>query len=266
MKTCMQIVWPMKWLVALLGIAIGPHALANPKLTVRAVLQMEQVEAVIQGKTASVTGTFRFDKVFGDPKLSGQVFFPVFCPKGTSATLPDLNFHAKLNGHKAVSYSIATNAPLSLPPFDAYSVAWILATFPPQAFKIWRLEVSYEQELLDGVFYYLPILGEARQSHEPFEIRVKADRPICSIGKAGGVITKGANELLFMPVNLRPISVSTNPGDATRAFADRQGATGVTVTNLSWSTKLRSHTPLSDPSIEAAERINLLQKQRPLRR
>ena len=219
MKNHIHSVWPTKWLLALTGIAIASPALANPKLTVRAVLQMEQVEAVIHGDTARVSGSFRFDKVRGNPKDSGQIFFPVFCQKGTSAALRNLDFRAKLNGHKALSCGLVTNAPLSLPASDAYSVAWVLVTFPPQAFDTWRLDVSYEQELLNDVFYYLPILGEARQSQEPFEVRVKADRPIYAMGKAGGVITKGPNELLFMPANLRPISVSTNPYEATQTVS-----------------------------------------------
>jgi len=205
-------------LLLLLGLGLTHPAFGNARMSVRSVLETEQVDATIRGETATVTGRFRFRRIYvpdRNPRDDATVYVPLICPKGARSSLEDFQFSLELNGEPATSYSITTNSPIAVPDSDAYSIVWILAKAPFKAVRTWGVQVAYRQQLIDGVFYYLPILGRARPSAEAFRIRVKADRPIHSVGKKGGFIAKGPQDLLFIPANLVMIGVSVSPGSST---------------------------------------------------
>lgn len=207
----------MKWFFVFLSLGLAHIALSNPKLDRPNILLLtERVNVSIQGDTAQVHGLFRFQQgAQREPIVPGgkHVYFPLVVPKSSQPTVADFKFNLELDGRKAVWYAIASKPPVNVPASEAYSLVWILATVPGEPIdRKWGIRVSYEQKLLDGVFYYLPILEKTRSTPEGFEIRVRADRPIQSSGKrAGMVISLGANDLLFTPVNLNMIAVTAPP-------------------------------------------------------
>ncbi len=204
----------MKWFSILLSLGLAQITLSNPKVDGPNILLLtERVNVSIQGDTAQVHGFFRFQQgARPEPIVPGgkHVYFPLVVPKNSQPTVADFKFSLELDGRKAVLYAIASKSPVNVPASEAYSLVWILATVPGEPIDHkWGIRVSYEQKLLDGVFYYLPILQKTRSTLEGLEIQVRADRPIQSSGKrAGMVISLGANDLLFTPVNLNMIAVS----------------------------------------------------------
>jgi hypothetical protein len=211
-------------------VGLAEAAYANAKVvyaSAGALLATERVDAVIAGDTAVVKGEFVFfSEPFYDrsknPSEETRVYFPLFGARGTNWTVEDFKFTLELNGTKPTSYAVATNAPLAAPESPAYSAVWIVARFPNRENLRWtpglrsrfhlRLNVSYEQKLLDGVFYYLPIVEGTRRDSEELSITVQADRPIHSEGKGpGGCVILGARKLVFLPAHLGMIVVSTKP-------------------------------------------------------
>ena len=202
----------MKHLLALLLLLGVPFvALGNAKALSNAVLESERVQASITDDTAKVTGTYHFRRVTRltkDAKEPEGIYFPIVVPKGAIGTAEDFKLTLRLNGLMATNYSVVTNAPVKVPESDAYSLVWILASFPGSRPFNLNVSVQYEQKLLDGKFYYLPILERARPKVDGYEIRVNADRPVRSLGtSAGGVMVKGPRELVFTPVHLGMIIV-----------------------------------------------------------
>jgi len=210
----------MKTLLIVLFATVAHLALGNAKLLDNAILESEQVQVVIKGDTARVEGTFNFRRITRYTKDASEpegVYFPVVAPKGVAWTAVDFKLSLELNGHKATKYAVVTIAPVAVPDNDAYSLVWILASFPEQSRRTLQVVVQYEQTLLNGKFYYLPILGKAQPKPEGYEIRVSADRPIRSLGKgAGGVMVKGPRELVFVPTHLGMIVVVANAEPATQ--------------------------------------------------
>jgi hypothetical protein len=207
----------MKGFLILLVVALAQYALGNAKVLNNAVLLSERVNVAIKDDTATVTGTFRFlqaTRFTKDVTEREGVYFPLVGPKGKKWNVGDFKFELELNGTKATSYVIASNAPVAVTNSEAYSVVWILASFPEQPLRNWRLQVFYQQNLLEGKFYYLPILERTRPSAEGYEIHIQADRPVRSVGKgAGGVMVKGARELVFAPVHLGMLVVEADSGN-----------------------------------------------------
>lgn len=215
------------WALMLVGLAEAAYA--NAKVvyaSAGALLATERVDAVIAGNTAVVKGEFTFSGEFSErtknPSQETRVYFPLIGCRGTNWTVEDFKFALELNGTKPTSYAVATNAPLAAPESPAYSAVWIVARFPNRENLRWtpglrsrfhlRLNVSYEQKLLDGVFYYLPIVEGTRRDSEELSITVQADRPIHSEGKGpGGCVILGARKLVFLPAHLGMIVVSTKP-------------------------------------------------------
>jgi len=206
----------MKWFLICLMAGLAHLALGNAKVTVpNAIMVSEQVEVNIQHDTAQVHGFYRFHMIRvkepGAPE--GKVVFPLILAKGAQPTMEDLEFTMKVNGQKARLYSIMAKPPFELPDSEDYSVVWISVSFPGQPIgPSLSVRVAYQQKLLDGVFYYLPVLDKAKPRPEGFEIRVKADRPVRSVGQgAGGIIQRRPEELIFIPSHLSMIALSTRP-------------------------------------------------------
>ena len=204
----------IKTLWVLLFVALTEAVHGNAKVTWGAILDTERVEVAMEGDTAVVKGEFRFRPVTERTaaKSDGtRVYFPLVRPRGASPTVEQFKFALVLNGTKATSYAITTNAPLAVPESADYSVVWIVATFPDRGYRRAYLEVSYEQPLLDGVFYYLPIVEGTRHGAEGLSITVQSDRPIHSEGKGpGGVVALGPRKLVFVPAHLGMIVVRPN--------------------------------------------------------
>lgn len=204
----------MKHRLVLLLLGVPFLALGNAKVLNNAVLESERVQANIRNDTAHITGTYHFRRVMRltkDSKEPEGVFFPVVVPKGTNGTAEDFKLTLRLNGRSATSYSVVTNAPVKVPESDEYSLVWILASFPGSQSYNLNVSVQYEQKLLDGKFYYLPILERAPPKVDGYEIRVNADRPVRPLGtSAGGVMVKGPRELVFTPVHLGMIIVAAD--------------------------------------------------------
>lgn len=204
----------MKRLLALLLFGVPFLAFGNAKALSNAVLESERVQANITGDTAKVTGTYHFrhvTRLTKDAKEPEGVYFPVVVPKGAIGTAEDFKLRLRLNGLIATNYIVVTHAPVTVAESDAYSLVWILASFPGARPYNFKVSVDYEQKLLDGKFYYLPILEQAPPKVGGYEIRVSANRPVRSLGtSAGGVIVKGPHELVFTPVHLGMIIVATD--------------------------------------------------------
>ena len=215
---------------ALMVVGLAEAAYANAKVvyaSTGALLATERVDAIIAGDTAVVKGEFVFfsEPVYDrskKPSEEARVYFPLFGPRGTNSTVEDFKFTLELNGTKPTSCAVTTNTPLAVPDSSAYSVVWIVAKFPDRKSLRWtpgvtsgirlHLNVSYEQRLLEGVFYYLPIVEKARRESEGLSITVQADRPIHSEGKGpGGCVVHGDRKLVFLPAHLGMIAVSTKP-------------------------------------------------------
>jgi len=204
----------MRWLPALSSVLLVHFALANPKPVAHAIMETEQVDVLIQGDMAIVKGKYLFRRVTffeRNPTGFSKVYFPLACARGTSPALADMKFSLSVDHRDGLAYTIATNAPIIVPPSDDYSLLWILTTVSESTVRSWDIEVSYRQPLIDGVFYYLPILGRAKPNQDAFQIRVKADRPIRWTGKKGGMIAKSPRELVFFPVDQVMISVAADP-------------------------------------------------------
>ena len=220
----------MKTFWALMFVGLGEAAYANAKVvsaSAGALLATERVNAVIAGDTAVVKGDFVFfsEPIYDrskSPSEETRVYFPLFGSRGTNWTTEDFRFTLELNGTKPTSCAVTTNAPLAVPESSAYSVVWIVAKFSDKKSLRWipgvtsgirlHLNVSYEQRLLDGVFYYLPIVERTRRESEGLSITVQADRPIHSEGKGlGGCVVLGPRKLVFLPAHLGMIVVSTKP-------------------------------------------------------
>jgi hypothetical protein len=203
----------MKHLLTLLLLGFPVLVLGNAKVLNNAVLESEQVQAAIKGDTATVTGTYHFRRVIRltkDSKEPEGVYFPVIVPKGATGTAEDFKLVLRLNGLIATNYSVVSNAPVKVLEADAYSVVWILASFPGSPRNNLNVAVQYEQKLLEGKFYYLPILELKRANPKGYEIHVLADRPIKSVGKdSGGLLVKGEREMVFTPSHLNMIIVAT---------------------------------------------------------
>jgi hypothetical protein len=199
-------------ILSFLFLAVTPFAFGNAKVLSDAVLESERVQVTIEGDTARVEGTFHFRRTIRRTRGASEregVYFPLAAPKGETWDAEAFELSLELNGHKATSYSAVSNAPIAVPETRDYSLVWILASFPEQSQRTLQVVVRYEQKLLEEKFYYLPILETARPNAEGYEIRVKADRPIRSIGTgAGGVMAKGPRELVFLPAHLSVIAVA----------------------------------------------------------
>ena len=220
----------MKTFWALLLVGMAETAYANAKVvyaSAGALLATERVDAVIAGDTAVVKGEFVFfSRPFYDRSRSLSeetwVYFPLVGARGTNWTVEDFKFTLELNGVTPTSYAVATNAPLAVPESPAYAVVWIVATFPDRNRLHWtggvtsgirlHLTVSYQQKLLDGVFYYLPIVEKTRRETEELSITVESDRPIHAEGKgSGSCLVLGPRKRVFLPAHLGLIAVSTMP-------------------------------------------------------
>lgn len=205
-------------LTLLLFLTLALNALGNAKVSGEFVLEMERIEAAIQGEQAFVHGTFRFRRAVNLSRSTGGeevIYFPLIRPRDAASVTNDFQLVLKLNGKEATSYVLASNAPLAVPGSDAYAVTWLKASYPKAQLRQWQLQVSFQQSLINGVFYYLPILEKTRAAPEGYEIRVKSDRPIYPVSQGpGGVIRKGARELLFIPSHLSMIAVATQPDPA----------------------------------------------------
>lgn len=205
----------MKPLSSLLFLAATHFAFGNAKALHNAVLESERVQVVIEGNIAKVTGTFQFRRTIRYTKDASQregVYFPVIVPKDAKGVAEDFKLTLRLNGLIATNYAVVSNAPVTVPESDAYSIVWILANFAGPVRHKFNVSVDYEQKLLEGKFYYLPILEKVTTRTVGYEIRVNADRPIRSVGTAGGgVLTKGPRELVFIPTNLGMIVVGSLP-------------------------------------------------------
>lgn len=206
--------------LTLLAVAFHFVAFGNAKALNNAMLESEQVNAVITGEAAKVTGTFHFRRTIRYTKNATEregVYFPVIVPKGAKGTAEDFKLTLQLNGHMATNYSVVSNAPVTVPASEAYSIVWILANFPDSLHQRMTVSVQYEQKLLEGKFHYLPILDPKRSNPEGCQISVRADRPIKSVGKSpGGVFVKSERELVFTPAHLSMISVAADSASPTR--------------------------------------------------
>lgn len=204
----------MKHILTLLLLGVPALALGNAKVLNNAVLESERVQATIKGDTATVAGTYHFRRIIRytrDTSEGEGVYFPVIVPKGTTGTAADFKLTLRLNGLMATNYSVVTHAPVKAPESDAYSIIWILATFPEWQRYNLDVSVQYEQKLINARFYYLPILEQVPPGLKGFEIQVAADRPIRSTGKgSGGVMVKGPRELVFTPAHLSMIVVAAD--------------------------------------------------------
>lgn len=205
----------MRPILSLIFVAGAQLAFGNAKVLSDAVLESERVLVSIEGDTAKVEGTFHFrqrPRHTRDASERAGVYFPLVAPKSGTWAAEDFKLSLEVNGHKATSYRVVSNAPIAVPVTSDYSLVWILANFSEQSRRTLQVGVRYEQRLLEGKFYYLPILEKTRPKGEGYEIRVKADRHIRSVGKgAGGVIANGQRELIFVPVHLSVIAVAADP-------------------------------------------------------
>jgi len=202
----------MKHIPTLLLVGIPFLVLGNAKVLNHAVLESEQVQVTIAGDTAKVAGTFHFRRAIRYTKNAREpegVYFPLIVRKDATGTAEDFKFTLQLNGLMATNYSVVTNAPVVAPSSDDYSIIWILASFPGALRQSMNDFVQYEQKLLEGKFYYLPILDLKRSNPKGYEIAVRADRPVKSVGKdSGGLLVKSERELVFTPLNLTMIIVA----------------------------------------------------------
>jgi hypothetical protein len=210
---------PTRTLCALLVAGLAEAAYGNAKVvrSMAVVLATEKVNGVIADDTAAVKGEFVLSGSIAErtKNLSKEtrVYFPLFAPRGTNWTIGDFKFDLELNRARPASYAISPEVPFAVPESEDYSVVWLVARFPHQiSRRRLHLNVSYEQRLLNGVFYYLPIVEGRRRGSEGLSITVKSDRPIHSEGRGpGGCVAAGPRKLVFLPAHLGMVVVSTKP-------------------------------------------------------
>ncbi len=196
----------------------------------------EKVVVTINTDNARVSGCFKFDlrkvKLPSNPCL--RVYVPIVIREGaidSSKTLDpryerDTDMTVRIGREDAKTRAVHPGSPENsdhptVVCTRGLELLWFEAC-PEVSRKTSNVEVSYSQALLDGVFYYMPIIRpapDAVSSSQLFTIRVIAAMPLYPAeGMACSYRYHGPREMVVTPSDNSLIAVTSDISKAASSF------------------------------------------------
>lgn len=208
----------MKALITATIISTTVFATANPAIPEREVhiyLTHEEVDIMIEGNEAVVSGVYNFnidEGAFFDP----SVYLPVYASKDTPAK--DIKPTIEIGGEKLKVESLedaefvgmmAKHYFGELPRLEGQEVRWFMAGLREvtRSDKKFEMKITYKQKLSNHKFIYTPLIPAMNPNKDYGDIKISADRPIRLLDKDKHKFEEKDNTLTVDPHDKRAIVV-----------------------------------------------------------